>query len=197
MPLALDDPLLPAQPGPGHRAGALQLSEPIGRFTRLAEVAGNPGDALEIDLALGYADDGSPLLEGAVEGEVELVCQRCLGPLRQPVRVALKLALVPEGRSPAIPAGFEAWEVPGEQQRPPRVRDLVEDEVMLALPVIARHDRRADCETLSPLLTDEAADEAAGETGGETGGEAADERGDVGRDNPFAVLKGLKTSDPD
>ena len=60
---------------------------------------------------------------------------------------------------------------------------------MLALPLIARHDRRADCETLSPLLTDEAADE--------TGGEAADERGDVGRDNPFAVLKGLKTSDPD
>jgi uncharacterized protein len=189
MPLALDDPLLPAQPGPGRRAGALQVSEPIRRFTRLAEVAGNPGDALEIDLVLDYADDGSPLLEGAVQGEVELVCQRCLGPLRQPVHLALRLALVPEGQSLAIPAGFEAWEMPGEQQRPPRVRDLVEDEVILALPLIARHDRRADCERLSPLLT--------AETGGAAGDEAADERGDVGRDNPFAVLKGLKTSDPD
>jgi uncharacterized protein len=185
MPPALDDPLLPAQPGSGRRAGALRISEPNRRFTRLAEVAGNPGDALEIDLALGYADDGSPLLEGAVQGEIELVCQRCLGPLRQPVSVALKLALVPEGQSPAVPAGFEAWEMPDEQQRPPRVRDLVEDEVMLALPLIARHASRAECGTLSPLLTDEAA------------GEAASESGEGGRDNPFAVLKGLKTHDSD
>ena len=190
MPLALDDPLTPAHSGPGRRPGTLQVSEPIRRFTRLADVAGNPGDALEIDLALGYADDGSPLLEGAVQGDVELVCQRCLGPLRQPVDVALKLALVPEGQSPAIPAGFEAWEVPAEQQRPPRVRDLLEDEVMLSLPLIARHASRADCEGLSPHLVDE--DEAATSDAGDGG-----ERGDTERDNPFAVLKGLKTDDPD
>ena len=53
---------------------------------------------------------------------------------------------------------WSAWEMPDEQQRPPRVRDLVEDEVMLALPLIARHASRAECGTLSPLLTDEAAD---------------------------------------
>ena len=57
----------------------------------------------------------------------------------------------------------------------------------MSLPLIARHASREDCGALSPHLIDEA-DGQPGE---------ADERGEMERDNPFAVLKGLKTNDPD
>ncbi len=184
MPLALDDALLPARSGRTTRPGTLSAEVPIRRFTRLAEVAGNPDDTLAVDASIRYADDGSPLLAARVHGCVELVCQRCLGRLRHEVDLAIRLAIVPEDGEPLAPAGYEAWETPGDQQRPPRLRTLIEDEVMLALPLIARHDRRSDCESLSRHLVD------------------APEEGDAGaaavpsqRDNPFAVLQTLKGRD--
>lgn len=186
MPLALDDPLMPAQPGIVGRSGELRVKEPIRRFTRLAEIAGNPDDTLAIALTLGRGEHGWPRLEGRVEGKVRLTCQRCLGGLWQPVACELRLALVPEGGEELVPAGYEAWELPEDQRLAPRLRELIEDEVILALPLIARHAQPDDCGELVSRLVGLEQDEAAEAAGTADGGD---------RDNPFAVLKVLKDRD--
>jgi uncharacterized protein len=185
MPLALDDVLRPAAPGGTRQPGELHVAEPIGRFTRLAEIAANVGETLAIDLRLSYdgGDGGLPRLEGRVGGTVELACQRCLGPLRHPVALSLRLVVVPEGSELAVPLGYEAWEMPDDGGTPPRLRELIEDEVILSLPLIARHADRKDCGELSSLLDDE---RSAGQ---------GDERKRGRGDHPFAVLKSLKRSD--
>jgi uncharacterized protein len=185
MPLALDDVLRPAQPGGGRQPGELHVAEPIGRFTRLAEIAANTGDSLAIDLRLSYdgVDGGFPRLDGSVRGTVELTCQRCLGPLRHEVELSVKLVVVPESAEGTLPPGYEAWELPEGGGPPPRLRGLIEDEVILSLPLIARHADRRDCGELSPLLAEGEADE-------DTDGKTA-ERGN----HPFAVLKSLKRSE--
>ena len=182
MPLALDDVLRPAQPGGGRQPGELHVAEPIGRFTRLAEIAANTGDSLAIDLRLSYdGDDGGfPRLDASVRGTVVLTCQRCLGPLRHEVELSVKLVVVPESAEGMLPPGYEAWELPEGGGPPPRLRGLIEDEVILSLPLIARHADRKDCGELSPLL-------AEGEAGEGSDGETA-ERGN----HPFAVLRSLK-----
>lgn len=175
MPLALDDVLSPAQTGAGNRPLELSLQEPVRRFPRLAEVAGNPDEALSLALTLTRDEAGWPRLEGTVHGVVELVCQRCLGPLRWPVDLELRLALVPEGAAQGVPPGFDAWEVAEEGEPMPRIRALVEDEILLSLPLVARHEERAECGELSALLS-----------GATTVPEPAP------REHPFAALRALK-----
>ena len=185
MPLALDDVLSPAQPGGGRQPGELHVAEPIGRFTRLAEIAANTGDSLAIDLRLSYdrGDGGLPRLDGSVRGAVELICQRCLGPLWHQVELSVKLVVVPERVEERVPPGYEAWEVPEDGGPPPRLRGLIEDEVILSLPLIPRHADRRDCGELSPLL-------AGGEADERTEGATAERE-----NHPFAVLKSLKRSE--
>jgi uncharacterized protein len=184
MPLALDDLLKPGAPGPRRAGPGLRTKEPIGRFTRLAEVASNPGDELELEVEVTYAEGGWPRLDGRVRGTVILTCQRCLGPLSEALDLTLRLALVPEGGGEAVPEGYESWEMPPDGEAP-RLRTLIEDEVLLALPLIARHAERAACGELSPLLSETAAGDS---PGSET------EEGEKGN-RPFAILKGLKRTD--
>ena len=81
-----------------------------------------------------------------MQTEIELICQRCLGPLRLPLRVAVSLALIraesepefarlPSQREPLLAAGADL-----------AVADLVEDELLLALPQIPRHRDARECE---------------------------------------------------
>jgi len=182
MPLALDDPLIPAQPGARRPRGSLKVRAPIGRFRRLAEIAENPDDELDIDVAVEDSREGLPLVSGRVTGQVGLACQRCLGRLMQAVEVELRLAIVEHDSEFSAPPDFEAWETGDGAVVRPKLGELIEDEVILALPLIARHEDDADCDPL-PVRLEEAAS-AAAETpaGGEEGGKV----------NPFAVLKELK-----
>ena len=70
-----------------------------------------------------------------------LVCQRCLQPMPHELRADSRLAFVTQ-ESDRVPAGHDA--IPGDPKRVD-LEALVEDELLLALPVIARHPAGADC----------------------------------------------------
>ncbi|MCS6948628.1 MAG: YceD family protein, partial [Steroidobacteraceae bacterium] len=77
--------------------------------------------------------------EIVVEATVPLRCERCLRPMQWSVRSRSRLALVGDEREAArLDAGLEPVSV---LQRKVRLLDLVEEEVLLGLPLIARHDR--------------------------------------------------------
>jgi len=81
--------------------------------------------------------DGQVALEGELDGAVVLTCQRCLNPVRLPLRERFKVLLTQDeasldqestGYEPILvdPARFE-------------VRQLVEDQALLGLPLVPRH----------------------------------------------------------
>jgi uncharacterized protein len=138
---------------------------PISALTRLASML------LAVDGALSYRvrffrDEAKRMrVAGTVSAVLTMQCQRCLEPLRVTLDHEFSLQLVPsEGTAARVEGQLDPLLLaPGE---PLDVFAMLEDEVMLALPLVPRH--REVCAQLVP-----AAEPAAGE------GE---------QDNPFRQL---------
>lgn len=107
---------------------------------------------------------GEPMLEVQVSGTVPLACQRCLQAISFDLEVDNRLELVPEG------ADLSQDELEDDTRdflpvvRELDVLELVEDEILLSLPVAPRHEK--------------------------CGLPGASESGE--RPNPFAALAGFK-----
>src|SRR4029434_2397802 len=83
---------------------------------------------------------GRPALRLRVNGKLQLTCQRCLGALEHSLRVdALLLLFGSETECEAIPVDAEAPDgiVAAKDMA---VRELIEEEVLLAIPYAPRHD---------------------------------------------------------
>ncbi len=129
----------------------------LASLTRLADLLAN--DAGELawsvsgELAMDRFGKQQAYLLLEVRGEVSLVCQRCLSVMKQALDIGTRLLLVPPGapwpedgpedESGEGAVGFDEDADPVEALVEQRVLDLVEDEVLLALPIVPRH---AACE---------------------------------------------------
>jgi uncharacterized protein len=112
-----------------------------------------------------------PVAKLAVAADLVLTCQRCLGPME--CKLALESNLVfAEEDAPELPGGYEAI---GGDPRKLDLAALVEDELLLGLPLIPHHEAGETCG-----LADAPAGAAV-----EAGAEAPEMR------RPFAGLKDL------
>ena len=111
----------------------------MGRLPRLAQLQGST-EGLEYHLRGGRASSGKPCLRLAVRGSVKLPCQRCLDPIQVPIAVDAELQLAESVRE-ISEADDEIDRVLASRNMD--VAGLVEDEVILALPMAARHDECA------------------------------------------------------
>lgn len=112
----------------------------IARLPRLAEsLAGNEG-VLDCAIGGGYGEEGHPELTVTVRGELQLRCQRCLEAMAFPLRIERRLRLMPSGadwpEEELEEDAFDAIEASQEMA----VGSLIEEEVLLALPIAPRHD---------------------------------------------------------
>jgi uncharacterized protein len=82
--------------------------------------------------------DQTPQLHLVVEGSIVLVCQRCLGPMQQPVAIDSHFVIAPDE---ATAAAFDDDDAVDVLAQSPEfdLNLLVEDEVILALPISPRH----------------------------------------------------------
>lgn len=115
-----------------------QGSVPLAQLKRLAPQLADAAGALEVDLEAGKDEQGHPSLRGTIRGDLNLMCQRGLHPFPWRCDLAPSLALVASDadEKKALASG-EPYLV--ENDRLP-LRDLVEDEVLLALPMMPRCD---------------------------------------------------------
>jgi uncharacterized protein len=95
---------------------------------------------LACKLSGGRNEEGKLYLLVEVAGELHLKCQRCLEPLAFPLDIESRILLVPPG-APWPDEGLEddaadAIEALADQP----VASLIEEEVLLALPVVPRHE---------------------------------------------------------
>ncbi len=140
---------------------------PLSRFKRLAnDLADTDGD---VNFALQFDTDqwANRYAELELNATLTLICQRSLAPFELPVTRQLRLGLIEsEDQEAALPEGYEAYLVTDPAIR---LADLLEDELILALPVVAL-------------------DPAGERTTASSDGDAPNEQ----RENPFAALAELK-----
>jgi len=112
-------------------------------FERLVDVLVDPdGEAVAGFRFRNVADD-LPGCELTVAAEVTLRCQRCLQGFVQALRSTTKLAFV-AGDEAAMRVP-EEWEAVTSDQGRVALRDLVEDELLLSLPIVALHPPGTAC----------------------------------------------------
>lgn len=109
---------------------------------------------VNIRLGFGWADARReiPTLEGEISTDIVAVCQRCLEPFELPLRTTLKMLLLKTADATALQDEFEIWEVEGDEIRP---LDIVEEALIMALPLSAVHPSRDLCGPLAENVTDE------------------------------------------
>jgi uncharacterized protein len=123
------------------RSGAVVEREfPVARFERLRDrLAESTG---VVRARAGFRLAGRwPTADLAVGADVVMTCQRCLGPLRRHLASESQLVFADEG-STELPEGYEA--VGGDPQALD-LASLVEDELLLALPIIPQHEPGEAC----------------------------------------------------
>ena len=120
-------------------AATLKGAWPIASFVRLLNTLRAVEGTLSYELR-GVAEVlGRPALRLKVDGMLPLVCQRCLGPLEYALHIEVLLLLAAtQAEVDAAPLEAEGPESIVAGRAMP-VRALVEDEVLLAIPIAPRH----------------------------------------------------------
>jgi uncharacterized protein len=121
---------------------ALDFSIPLAELPRVShELAGTDGAAGgQVRFS---RQQGQAVADLEVGAQPEVVCQRCMQPMRWPVKVKSRVALVSDyDAADRVPDGMEVFLVEGDSVS---VRDLVDEEIMLALPNVPRHEEDSEC----------------------------------------------------
>ncbi|MBE9610271.1 YceD family protein [Chitinilyticum piscinae] len=112
----------------------------VAELSRLAELVLDPVAQLDWELEGGVDKLERPWLYLAVSGELQLACQRCLKPMRLPVKCETVLTLFADesaiDEAEAADEDLEGMVIDPELD----VLALVEEEVLLALPYAPRHE---------------------------------------------------------
>ncbi len=147
-------------------SGQLQLTQ----LDRISDLILNRDGPVSFDLAFSKDDKGIVTITGELSADLTVLCQRCLNEmplkLQSPIQVGViddqqQIDVLPEMLEPVV---TEAHRI--------SLARLIEEELLLAMPLAPVHDRSA-C--------------PAAELVGEHAGK---------KQNPFAVLKSLKTGKP-
>jgi uncharacterized protein len=124
--------------------GRWQGSLPLAELPRLSVLLEATSGRVTVSLDSEVDEQGTHWLAGTLATTVQLLCQRCLTTLSWPLRVDFRLVLVhSEAQAAALPADREPLLVPAVGLS---TVELVEDELLLALPLIPRHPDQRQCE---------------------------------------------------
>jgi len=151
--------------------GQILLSE----TRRLAELLhGGESDRTHGQVAVRFEflrnEYGIPLITGRLETILELECQRCLKAMEWPLKLDFKLLI---DASDDIVSHSDEDTIYSDDGYIDII-ELIEDELILAIPLVAKHENRACNEDWQ---------------------RTEKQSGTPARENPFAVLQQLKTTD--
>jgi uncharacterized protein len=150
-----------------HLQGELSLDQ-FTRLSKLVEVSGHtPMFPLSLDFS--RLDNGQRVITGHISGGVSMICQRCLEPVKVILDCDISLGLVEDdAEAELLPDKLDPL-ITGEATH---LYELLEDELLLAMPIVPLHDH---CELPGNLASDQ-----------------SDNEEFSGQENPFAVLASLK-----
>ncbi len=138
-------------------------------FKRLGSMAHPAGRQFKLSLRFGV-EQGIPCLRGRLAGDIAVTCQRCMEPMDLTIDTRFLFGFARNQEEELrLPDGFEPLRI---EQRELALFPVVEDELLLALPMVALHPQ-----SVCPAEADTA---------------VMDEQAERGRTSPFSVLAALK-----
>lgn len=153
------------------RDATLEGQFDLASLQRLCEPLSDTLGTVQAKFHFARDEQKTVVIHSELEVEVKMVCQRCLEVVALPIRSECEYAVVRVGaNTQSLPKGYDVLEV-GEE--PLVLMSLVEEELLLALPIVPAH-APGDCQ--QPAGFDEP----------ESGED------EVPRSNPFSVLAQLK-----
>ncbi|MGH8503658.1 MAG: YceD family protein [Gammaproteobacteria bacterium] len=174
LPLRID-PLRLAE-----QRACLRGALPLARMARLGDALISREGLVHVTLRFSRNNDGLRVVAGDIEARLEMRCQRCLQPVTKSIERRFEWVLaLGEAEADRLLAKHEVLEI-GDQTV--FTQDLIEDELLLSMPLIPVHADSAACD--GGMLSRQTPRTQVCENA--VGNEATR--------NPFCVLKDLKTS---
>ena len=137
------------------RAARLERRLNLAQLPRVGEAGAFEGTQVRAQLEFGKFD-GRVTVAVQVEGVAYLACQRCLKPCACALDESAQLAVVARDTD-AVPGGYEPLLGDAEQLS---LAEVIEEQVLLGLPLVPMHDTAAECGAVATAL-DAAEDELA------------------------------------
>ena len=146
-------------------SGLYQISD----FPRITEIASNKKDNVRVELSFYLKNNKTPCVEGIIELDIVLTCQRCLDDLSIALKIDFNLAFVRnDQQSEELDSHYEIYVIEEEELA---TFDLISDEILLSIPMVPTHDY--DC--IKEINEQEIVEGKS--------------------ENPFAILKKIKIAD--
>ena len=163
----------------GRFEGNISLSE-LKRLGELVhfEAADSKGPGIAVSFEFVRSEFDTPMLVGHLQTSLDLECQRCLKPIQTPMELDFRLMI---DASDEI-VGQSSLDTLYSDDGCIDIVEVVEDELILAVPLVAMHEDTA-CNEHWPL------------SGPHTGPLTDSQSEAAEKENPFAVLQQLKTTD--
>ena len=146
-------------------SGLYQISD----FPKISEIANNKKDNVRVDLSFYLKNNKTPCVNGIIELDIVLECQRCLDDLSVALKVNFTLAFVKhDHESEELDSHYEIYVIEEEELA---THNLISDEILLSIPMVPMHDY--DC--IIKIDKQEIVNEKS--------------------ENPFSILKKIKIAD--
>jgi len=138
---------LPVQIDPIRLAAARQQlygEIEITRFARLKELLTSTEGAVKVQFDFDIDASKVHCVTGTLVAELSLCCQRCLEPMKWQLNADVGLAFVTHERQiEELVVDYEPYLI---EETPLMFSDMVEDEILLALPQVPMHDETSSCQ---------------------------------------------------
>lgn len=150
-------------------------------LSRLAPLLALPEGAVIYELRFDRGERGRHQISGWLEATLQVTCQRCMEPMPLSVRSEIALAIVSgPDEAERLPEAFDPLLLEPDESIP--LSELLEDELLLALPVAPLHPVE-ECNLRLADFSDEP--------------EVAQDVAQEAKVNPFAQLAELKSKKPE
>lgn len=154
------------------QGGEIRGQITVGELPRLREFRDSLDETVDVDLSFARDEQGHHCVHGSIDTRLALECQRCLEPVVVELRARVTLGMAwGDDQMKALPSELDPYLVNSDQMP---MADLVEEEILLALPAVAMHEQCPH-----DLMEGNAED-------------PSEPDADADKENPFAVLAQLK-----
>ena len=115
-------------------SGIYQISD----FPKISEIASNKKDQVMVELSFYLKNNKTPCVDGIIDLDIVLACQRCLDDLSITLKVNFNLAFIRHNQeSEGLDSHYEIYLI---EEGELATKDLISDEILLSIPMVPMHD---------------------------------------------------------
>ncbi len=144
-----------------ERGETLEITLSVAEMERLSELLVEATGEVVAKLEFGTDSEGIKYISGFANADLIVECQRCMQPVKVPVEAEFKLGMVAdEDEAQELPEDYDSLVVSEELIS---LATLIEDELILALPIVSMHEDTNCSPYVSEYLAEDSENESENE----------------------------------